>query len=181
MTFDTSVSSPFCRKGVKIKTGVATNSLFQSVSPWQPYDGIKHPFLPVSTVSIFNLANSTLHAIKLDIIHKTKSQTPIWWNEACILKAEKWHIQKQKKVGYIFFKAGTSVICDRYGTCDLNQNSCHRYSMVREKLEREVIGVLRNPKAVCPTKKHKVSEANTTTTVKCKFEFATCKHQKLFW
>ena len=45
--------------------------------------------------------------------------------------------------------------------------------MVREKLEREVVGVLRNPKAVCPTKKHKVRDDNTTTTVECKFEIAT--------
>ena len=87
----------FAAKGVKIKTGVSTHSLFQSVSPYQPYDGIKHPFLPVSAVSNFNLANCILHAIKLDIIHKTKSQTYIWWNEAWILKAENRYIQKQKK------------------------------------------------------------------------------------
>ena len=45
--------------------------------------------------------------------------------------------------------------------------------MVREKLEREVVAVLRNPKAVCPTKKHKVSEDNTINRVKSKFEYAT--------
>ena len=63
----------FAVKGVKIKTGVSTHSLFQSVSLGQPNDGIKHSFLAVSAVSNFNLAHSILHAIKLDIIHKTKS------------------------------------------------------------------------------------------------------------
>ena len=130
---------------------------------WQP-NGIQSSSLPVSPLFCFNPPHAVLDAIKLDFIYGDKSQTSLWWNAASAFKAwiiiaENRHLQKQEKVGYFLCKIIAFKYLLVYQQWLVRIVVVCRYSKVRERMEREVIGVLRNPKVSCPspTTKLKVS------------------------